>query len=84
MVLEKTGYNPEEDRIIKMTKWDPKKLDAMKRKAKVMDMAWKPSTEDTGKDEDEDDGGQVIVLFYNLILSLILLTMPPLSKKLKL
>lgn len=60
VVLEKTGYNPEEDRIIQQTKWDPKKLDALKRKKKVMDMAWKPNSEDA-KEEDDDDGGPVIV-----------------------
>jgi hypothetical protein len=59
VVLEKTGYNPEEDRIIKMTKWDPKKLDALKRKAPVMDMAWKPNNNGDSKEEDDDDGGQV-------------------------
>ncbi len=52
IVLEKTGYNPEQDKIIQQPKWDPKKLDAAKRKKKIMDMDWgKPGEEKTDDDD---------------------------------
>lgn len=55
IVLEKTGYIPEEDRFVQKTKWDPKKLDALKRKKAVMDMNWKPNPSEK-EEEDEDLG----------------------------
>jgi hypothetical protein len=53
LICDKTGYNPESEQVVQRTKWDPKKLDAAKKKPKVLNTNWKVNPDEAGDEEDE-------------------------------